>query len=93
VRVSQVFLGMLITLIVVMSGIIVFRQMDLSVNMGTGAPAGEVDELSPVKELYYSTMHPWIVQDHPGSCPICGMELVKMPADMQAEWERNRQLT
>jgi hypothetical protein len=40
-------------------------------------------------QLYYSTMHPWIVQDHPGTCPICGMELVKMPADEQAKYLAN----
>ena len=29
------------------------------------------------KILYYqSAMHPWIKSDHPGKCPICGMDLV-----------------
>lgn len=27
---------------------------------------------------YQCPMHPSIVQDHPGTCPICGMNLVKM---------------
>lgn len=29
--------------------------------------------------LYYCPMHPEIVQDHPGECPICGMTLVPRP--------------
>jgi membrane fusion protein, copper/silver efflux system len=29
------------------------------------------------KTTYVCPMHPNIVQDHPGNCPICGMELVK----------------
>ncbi|MFO0757769.1 MAG: efflux RND transporter periplasmic adaptor subunit [Byssovorax sp.] len=29
-------------------------------------------------ELYQCPMHPTIVQDHPGDCPICGMKLVKV---------------
>lgn len=29
-------------------------------------------------EKYQCPMHPTIVQDHPGDCPICGMKLVKM---------------
>ncbi len=29
---------------------------------------------------YQCPMHPSIVQDHPGNCPICGMKLVKMEA-------------
>jgi hypothetical protein len=28
-----------------------------------------------VKTLYTCGMHPWIIQDHPGNCPICGMKL------------------
>ncbi len=30
---------------------------------------------SPGKTLYTCGMHPWIIQDHPGNCPICGMKL------------------
>jgi multidrug efflux pump subunit AcrA (membrane-fusion protein) len=26
--------------------------------------------------VYQSGMHPWIVEDEPGQCPICGMDLV-----------------
>jgi Cu(I)/Ag(I) efflux system membrane fusion protein len=32
------------------------------------------------KDQYQCPMHPTIVQDHPGDCPICGMKLVKMAA-------------
>ena len=28
------------------------------------------------KQLWTCTMHPFIIRDHPGPCPICGMELV-----------------
>lgn len=30
-------------------------------------------------KVYYCPMHPEIVQDHPGDCPICGMTLVPRP--------------
>lgn len=30
---------------------------------------------SAVKVLYTCGMHPQIIQDHPGNCPICGMKL------------------
>ncbi len=31
-------------------------------------------------QLYYCPMHPSVVQDHPGECPICSMTLVPKPA-------------
>lgn len=31
--------------------------------------------------LYYCPMHPQIVQDDPGECPICSMSLMPKPAD------------
>jgi multidrug efflux pump subunit AcrA (membrane-fusion protein) len=34
--------------------------------------------------LYTCGMHPQIVQDHPGSCPICGMKLVPLKKQTSA---------
>jgi len=31
----------------------------------------------PAKKLWVCPMHPHIIQDHPGVCPICGMDLVE----------------
>jgi len=31
-----------------------------------------------VRQLYHCPMHPSVVQDHPGQCPICSMTLVPM---------------
>ncbi|HEX8110493.1 MAG TPA: efflux RND transporter periplasmic adaptor subunit, partial [Kofleriaceae bacterium] len=36
-------------------------------------------EPSAAATLYQCPMHPSIVQDHPGECPICGMKLVAAP--------------
>lgn len=38
------------------------------------APAASGDS----KKAYQCPMHPQILQDHPGACPICGMDLVVM---------------
>jgi Cu(I)/Ag(I) efflux system membrane fusion protein len=35
---------------------------------------------SKSKELYTCSMHPQILEDHPGDCPICGMKLIKKNA-------------
>ena len=34
----------------------------------------------PTAENYTCPMHPQVIQDKPGSCPVCGMDLVKMIA-------------
>ncbi|HEY6007123.1 MAG TPA: efflux RND transporter periplasmic adaptor subunit [Geobacteraceae bacterium] len=39
---------------------------------------------SQAKELYTCPMHPFIIKDKPGSCPICGMTLVKKIEGAQA---------
>ena len=33
------------------------------------------------KEIYTCPMHPQIIRDKPGNCPICGMQLVKKETD------------
>ncbi|MGD8241531.1 MAG: efflux RND transporter periplasmic adaptor subunit [Desulfobacterales bacterium] len=33
------------------------------------------------KTVYVGPMHPWIISDEPGQCPICGMDLVPQAAD------------
>jgi len=38
--------------------------------------AGE-EKAAQVKTLYTCSMHPFIIKDKPGTCPICGMELIK----------------
>ena len=53
----------------------------LSIAYATGAMAkislggAHADHAS----LYYCPMHPSVVQDHPGECPICSMTLVPKP--------------
>lgn len=37
-----------------------------------------------IKEQYTCPMHPQIIQDKPGNCPICGMALVKKDTDEKA---------
>jgi Cu(I)/Ag(I) efflux system membrane fusion protein len=56
--------------------------------------------VAEAKEQWQCPMHPSIVQDHPGDCPICGMKLVKVasatgagaqgsqaPAQQQEQWQ------
>ena len=45
---------------------------DMAVATGDSNTATAATE----KTLYTCGMHPWIIQDHPGNCPICGMKLL-----------------
>ncbi len=40
---------------------------------------------SPKKQMYQCPMHPQIIMDHEGTCPICGMTLVAMESDKPKE--------
>jgi membrane fusion protein, copper/silver efflux system len=37
----------------------------------------EVAKAGEAKTLYTCSMHPFIIKDNPGTCPICNMELIK----------------
>jgi membrane fusion protein, copper/silver efflux system len=48
---------------------------------GTACNTGQKDTkqqaVSPEEDIYTCSMHPQIREHHPGSCPICGMTLIK----------------
>lgn len=39
--------------------------------------APQKGQASQAQELYTCAMHPFIIKDKPGTCPICGMQLIK----------------
>src|SRR3989454_11281794 len=45
----------------------------------TSAPMAQTPK--PEATQYTCVMHPEVVQDHPGKCPKCGMELVPVKKD------------
>jgi membrane fusion protein, copper/silver efflux system len=49
----------------------------------TGCFSGKTADSETSEQLYTCGMHPWVVQEGPGQCPICGMNLV--PKENQAE--------
>jgi Cu(I)/Ag(I) efflux system membrane fusion protein len=61
----------------VISGIALF-SLGCSKQPGTSPTEMETHanaKSSSEKQLYQCSMHPNVVSDHPGNCPICGMEL------------------
>jgi RND family efflux transporter MFP subunit len=43
-------------------------------------PATEPAAATKPKQLWTCGMHPQVIEDHPGKCPICGMDLVPLDA-------------
>lgn len=56
-------------------------QLDMSKLQVTSSPMASSDPFVAKQAqaaMYRCPMHPQIVQDHPGNCPICGMNLEKV---------------
>ncbi len=45
----------------------------------------ESREESVTQSIYYCSMHPDVQQNEPGSCPICGMDLVLKPTESNSK--------
>ena len=56
--------------------------------LGTFTPTAAAGETSG-KTLYTCGMHPQVIQDHPGNCPICGMKLTPIRGGAGAEANAN----
>lgn len=53
-------------------------------DMGLPDPVGDAMSAAGDGALYTCPMHPEILQDEPGSCPICGMDLVPVDDELPA---------
>src|SRR4051794_6561829 len=53
----------------------------LTLSSCTSNPPHEKTALT--KNLYTCSMHPQIIRDKPGKCPICGMNLIKKVGNAQ----------
>lgn len=53
---------------------------------------GTAKQQTDAKVLYTCPMHPFIIKDKPGSCPICGMTLVKKVQAAQASTKEMKTL-
>ncbi|MCC6274009.1 MAG: efflux RND transporter periplasmic adaptor subunit [Deltaproteobacteria bacterium] len=53
---------------------------DRGTTPGNTAEGSEQEKAGPKVEYYTCSMHPFIRQDGPGNCPICGMKLVPVYA-------------
>ncbi|HEY1490579.1 MAG TPA: efflux RND transporter periplasmic adaptor subunit, partial [Verrucomicrobiae bacterium] len=59
----------------IMAGILLAAAVSLATFAGDNSTKSDTTNAAAGKTLYTCGMHPWIIQDHPGNCPICGMKL------------------
>ena len=78
------YYGVLLVVPVCLAGVVYFAEQrpdaraDGIVQSAQAADRLErLDGAHPAGKTWVCPMHPHILQDHPGSCPICGMDLVE----------------
>jgi RND family efflux transporter MFP subunit len=79
-------LGATIVAIVLFPCVVVVAVLFFS-RTPSAAPPGELlvaDNSSPRKPLWTCGMHPQVIQDHPGVCPICHMKLTPAKGESDA---------
>ena len=54
--------------------LLVVLALGVGIGLGRG-PFAPPPHVAQAKQLYTCGMHPQVIQDHPGDCPICGMAL------------------
>ncbi len=75
-----------IIIIVVIAVVILIPLYFLFIAGGTSSEIS-----SEEKQLYTCGMHPDIISDEPGNCPICGMKLVPIKNSNQSDPQQNKE--
>jgi len=71
---------LLVLLLVAALGAGYFLGMGRHAGQEAAAPAAETTAAAETKVQYTCGMHPFVIQDEPGLCPICGMKLTPLKA-------------
>jgi Cu(I)/Ag(I) efflux system membrane fusion protein/cobalt-zinc-cadmium efflux system membrane fusion protein len=78
---KNIFLTILITAAITFSLTFVLLKYTGSMPKQASSNAQADSAEGKEKTVYVGPMHPWIISDEPGQCPICGMDLVPKTAD------------
>ncbi len=84
-RVNRVLRRGIIVVLLVTTGFIVGYAVSLASQRVEPADAQAHAETAKGAQKWYCSMHPQIVRDRPGLCPICEMKLIPMPENAAAQ--------
>ncbi|MDC1106961.1 efflux RND transporter periplasmic adaptor subunit [Prolixibacteraceae bacterium] len=79
---KKIYIIIITTLVL---GILIGRQFKSSEVIHNHKHDTTHSEKKQSKDIWTCSMHPQIRQDHPGDCPICGMDLIKLVEDNQSD--------
>ena len=74
-----------IVLVLLAGGFLLGHLTSSGVSQDVMVTAMASDSEAQASQKWYCSMHPQIVRDGPGLCPICEMDLVPMPGDLTAQ--------
>jgi membrane fusion protein, copper/silver efflux system len=87
---KKAIIPLLVVILAVASGGGYYLWQQKKAGAGKGTKDGEKAAQGPV--LYTCSMHPFIIKDKQGSCPLCGMTLVKKVETAQASVKETEML-
>jgi len=73
--------------LLIIAAVLAVAAISLFAGCSRPQPIKKVAATQSAKVMYQCPMHPQIIRDHPGTCPICGMELVPMKPKPKEEKE------
>src|SRR5947209_14130135 len=87
-QVGRWFVVLAVVALVVAAGIVIARTSGNAhgrqVSNSTSQASDQNHATHNSKQLWTCGMHPQVVQDHPGNCPICRMKLTPMRSEASA---------
>jgi len=81
---KKIAIPLTVVTLTVVAGSWMYKSGKLQKMAGWSKGDGTAQQEASSKPLYTCPMHPFIIKDQPGSCPICGMTLIKKVAQAQS---------
>jgi len=75
------------------SGTLIVVVFIAAISMLVACGESKTGDATNGKQLWTCGMHPQVIQEEPGNCPICGMKLTPLKPETMADTEREHETT